>query len=152
MSGSTHTPDAKTILQHCFSIAKLINKFRSQDQYSQLRSMSHAHLDVLATRIPLGQITDHTKNPTRTGPMKHPKNPMKTIMKLFRTRYIANIGKTLTKNTTNRDTFWNRFMDNLLTLTNKQIKLSTACNRYPCIEASTSTSTSNQHTQTWIAN
>ena len=152
MSGLTHTPDVKTTLQLCFSIAKLIDRSRSQDQHSQVRSMSHAHLDIPATRISPGQITDHIMNPTKTAPMEHPKNPMETVMESFRTRDIANLGRTLTKNITDWDTFLDKRMDNLLTLTNRQIEPSTACSRHSHIKASTTSSNSNQYTQMWIAN
>ena len=149
-SGLTHIPVAKTTLQLCFSIAKPIERSRSQDQYSQVRSMFCAHPDIPATCIFPGQITDHTRNPTGTALMKHPKNPMETVMEPFRTRDIANLGKTLTKDTTDRDTLLDRRIDDLLTCTNRQIEPSIACNRYLCTKASSSSS--NHHTQMWIAN
>ena len=113
-------------LYSCLSIAKAIDRSRSQDQHSQVRSMFHAHLDVLATHIPPGQIMGHTRNPTGAAPMKHPRNPIETVMKPF------SPGKILTKNTANRDTLWDRRMDNLLIRTNRQIELNTAYNRYYC--------------------
>ena len=152
ISGSTHTQDAKTNLQLRFSIAKPIDRSRSQDQYNQVRSMSCLHLGILATRIPPGQITDHTRNLTGTAFMEHFRNLIKTIMKPFRTRDIANLGKTLTKDTTDQDTLQDKHIDNLLTLTNRQIEPSTACSRYSRIKASTSSNSIHRHTQTWIAN
>ena len=112
--------------------------------------MFHAHLDVLATRIPPSQITDHTRNPTGTTPMEHSRNPMETVIELFRTRDIANLGMTLTKDTADRDTLWDKCMDDLLTHTNRQIEPSTAYSRYPHTKASSSISSSNQHTRTSI--
>ena len=112
--------------------------------------MSHAHLDVPAAHIPPGQIMDHTRNSTRTASIKNPRKRMKTVIEPFKTRNIANPGRTLTKNTTNWDTLWDRRMNNLLTHTNRQIKLSTAYSKYSYTKASSSSS--NQHTQTWIAN
>ena len=102
-----------------------------------MRSIFYVHLDVPATRIPPGQITDYTRNPTKTAPIEHPKNFMETIMEPFRTRDIANPGRTLTKDTTDRDTLWDRRMNDLLIRINRQIESSTACSGYPCIEAST---------------
>ena len=72
-------------------------------------------------------------------------------MKFFKTRDIANPGKRLTKDTIDRDTLWGKHMDNLLTCTNRQIELNIAYNKYHCTKASSSNS-SNQHTQMWIAN
>ena len=71
-------------------------------------------------------------------------------MEPSRTRDIANLGRTLTKDTTDRDTLRDRRMDDLLMLTNRQIEPSIACSRYPHIKSSSSSS-SNRHTQTWIA-
>ena len=98
----------------------------------------------------LSQITDHTRNPTRTAPIKHPKYPMKIIMEPFRTRNMASLGKTLTKDTTDWDTLQDRHMNDLLTRTNTQIEPSTAYSRY--FHTKASSSSSNQHAQTWIAN
>ena len=136
MSGLTYTPNAKTTLQLYFSIVKLIDRSRSQDQYSQVRSISHAHPNILATHILRGQITDHTRNPTGTAFKKHPRNLRKTVMEPFRTRDIVNLSRTLIKDTSDRDTLQDRRINNLLTLTNRQIEPNTACSRYPCIEAS----------------
>ena len=106
--------------------------------------MSHAHPDVPATRIPLSQITDHARNPTGTAPMEHPRKTMETVMEPF------SPGRILTKNTADRNTLQDKRMNNLLMRTNRQIEPSTAYNRYPRTKASSSSS--NQHTQTWIAN
>ena len=156
MFGLTHISDAKNILQLCFSIVKLIERFRSQDQHSQVCSMSHAHQDVPATCILTGQITDHTRNPTRTAPIEHPKNSMETVMESFKSRDIANLGRTLTKDTADQNILWDKCMDNLLTHTNKQIEPSTLYSKYPHTKANSSInsniSSSNQHTQTWTAN
>ena len=66
--------------------------------------MSYVYLDVPATRILPGQIMDHTRDPTKTTPMEHPKDPMETVMEPFKTRDTANPGRRLTKNATDRDT------------------------------------------------
>ena len=151
MSGLTHTPDTKTTLQLCFSIAKSIDRSRLQDQHSQVHPMSHAHLNILATCISPGQIMDHTRNCTGIAHMKHPRNPMETVMEPFRTKDIANLGKILTKDTIDQDTLWDKCMNNLLMHTNRQIEPSTAYSKNPGTKASSSIS-SNQLIQTWIAN
>ena len=89
---------------------------------------------------------DHTRNPTGTAPMEHPRNPMETVIEPFRTRYIANLGRTLTKDIADGDTLWDKHMNNLLTRTNRQIEPSTAYSKYPCTKASSSISSSNRHT------
>ena len=63
MSGLTYTLDNKTTLQLRFSIAKPTNKSRLENQYNQVCSMLHKHLDVLATCILPSQIIDHPKGP-----------------------------------------------------------------------------------------
>ena len=68
---------------------------------------------------------------------------METVMENFRTRDIANPGKILTEDTVDQDTLCDKCMKNLLMRTNRQIQPSTAYNRYPRTEASTSTSSSN---------
>ena len=108
--------------------------------------MSHAHPIVPLTCIPPGQIADHTRNSTETALIEHPRNPMNTIIEPFRTRDIANLGRTPTKDTANQNTLWDKPMGNLLTRTNRQIEPSGAYSRYPCI------SSSSRHTQMWIAN
>ena len=66
--------------------------------------MFYVYLDVLATRIFLGQIIDYTRDPMKTALMQHPRNHMVTVMDLFKTRDIANPGRRPTKDTTDRDT------------------------------------------------
>ena len=102
--------------------------------------MSHMYLDVPATSIFLGQIIDHTKDFTETVPIKHPRNHMKTVMEPFKTKDTANPGRKLTKDTTDRDTHQDKCMNDLLTCTNKQIKLSTVYSRYHRTMASSSSS------------
>ena len=65
--------------------------------------MFYVHLDVLATCILPGQIIDNTRVLTETAPIKHSKNHIETVMKPSKTRdSTANLGRRLTKDTTNR--------------------------------------------------
>ena len=102
--------------------------------------MSHVYLDVPATHILPSKIMDHTRDPTETALIKHPKNHMETVTEPFKTRDTANLGRRLTKDTTDRDTRQDTHMDNLLNCTNKQIELSTAFSKYHRTKASNSSS------------
>ena len=106
--------------------------------------MCFVYSDIPVTRIFPSQTMDHTRDPRETAPMKHPRNHMEIVMNLFKTRDTANPGRKLTKDITDRDTYQDRYMDGLLTCTNRQIELNIAYNIYYRIKASSNSSS--QHT------